>query len=1054
MYRCVQQISKYTTAMFFETYILASYNINVGNSLLVECEKGCYEKYRHQFDEHIIHQRQSYMGCLPYTSSTRTRIAHGSVPIMLGSYMDFLIRGRKAVLESRALWGLVILRGQLKIYDNFSTFDALSMHVHQTKNSHAINWFTYIKSDGLALNYQNRVVRCTYQQKVTDNTTEPDVWIDLLRESCPYKENVYADEYLQMFNTILSHPYSMNDLKIRQILNGPKIIRKYIQSDLQRRKRQTSGHQKLVIAFESGALFQVLSKKNAFHMDEWHKNYTQSYDSTMHDGRSNKTAHFLPTISRASNAAIRNSSALTFPPDACNYFCMLNTKDLKSAGEQNILADFVIMTEETCPFELYNYLKGLVINEMTSININDQHAVKNTTTNNTEIEVMKLASLPPQSPITNDSELAIMTINGYLIHVSCKWTLEDLVRCKQKFPHVTTQYSWPYVRFSTRDCIPIKYSDKYDCFFSPAETVFFNITYPPRDMLSITAKELSWLPLCKTPPAKATVSINNIKGSIAKVTSELHRKLMQNSLGITCYMDMSQNDLEHLIDYAVIDTNQDTTYFHKVYRDIVEEFKIDYDEERKCLIPPKVEETNVRKALNALRRMYPSDRYSDTCINTNLNQPLNREKYDQEYNDKIIYAEENYKTPNIWNLRLRAAFGNPFGGCIEDGVVIDENILPHIKPIHYNACFTIEFTFKTIKQPKSSRFIAVNDEHHRKFLNTHLGERGKDMRETLIGCLISPFQAYAKRSKHSQVIQCKLGDHFYYLIHFLPKRTGMYENLNVSHIRQSNVITVVIKGETKVKFGIGSKIANSFGQKNIVSMTTNRLRDTCWGITRDGRKVHAQLIYSDVSMVSRLLSGQLYDMLTSNELALGPDNTIIAPVDLIIHTLHPYTNIKVFDIKVDTLTNMNGFDSQNLCGVSSYLRSELVDGKVLKVIEMLGYSIKTNVERRCMPILGTIPVTTSMRRNDSTDNLVAVNDPKTQSIDDKSDVYNKTYANDCSGDDKPISKNSNDGNGNANKGYIFEQYNAADDDDTDELTDDGYDENFEKILAPKRMRFN
>lgn len=101
-----------------------------------------------------------------------------------------------------------------------------------------------------------------------------------------------------------------------------------------------------------------MSKNNNFESDQWHKNYIQNYDTTLHEGRSNKTAHLLPSVSRTSNDAIRNSTALTFPDDAKYFFCMLNTKDLTSAGEHNMLADFVIMTENTDKILLFNYLKS------------------------------------------------------------------------------------------------------------------------------------------------------------------------------------------------------------------------------------------------------------------------------------------------------------------------------------------------------------------------------------------------------------------------------------------------------------------------------------------------------------------------------------------------------------------------------------------------------------------------------------------------------------------------------------------------------------------------
>lgn len=877
--------------MLFNVYLLCSYNKYFDN-IMVDCP--CYSIYKkpEDFIQNVIENRDSYMGCLCYVSSKRNRIAHRSIPIVIGSYVDFRIRGIEAVRESAPLWGLVILRGLLKLYSNFSTFDALSMHVRETKHHKVIDWYTYIGEDGLALSYTNKLMTWTYKRTTGTNSD----WVHHLQASNPFNTPVLQSEYIKMFDDILQHPYSMNDLKHRQILNGPGVMRRYVDYDLNRRKKnKIAGCQKMSTAFETGSLFQALSKKNTFETEEWCRNYPQNYDNTMHEGRSNKAAHLLPTVIRASNAAVRNSNALSFPNDAVGFFCMLNTKDLKSAGEQNVLSDFVIMCDESDQMALFKYLKG--ISEFKGENI--------------------------------------LTINGYLIDCTKTWTLNDLVAMKHKFPHVTTQYNPPYVRFSTRPHIPIKYIQKYDIFVSPAEITYFNIQYPENDILSTTAKELPEASLIKTPPSKCTVSINNIKGSIAMITSNLHKLLMENSLGVTCYMDISRETIDNLINLSVISSGHDTTRTKQYLQDLDLEFNLEqYRQEIH-------ERTSPIAAMRALSKMYPRENLMIECRkSTNAPYEIIRNSdainLISEYYSTIFHGNY-YKAPNIWNLRLRAAFGNPNGNCIEDGVVLDETVAKALPPVHYNACITVEFTFKTVKQPKDARFISVDE------TNGYI----KD--EILIGCLVTEHEVYVKNSKHTEILRHVIGGHNFYLINFLPKLTNMYDNLKVRHIYNSNSITVVITGQTLARVDVGSKVANAFGQKNVISMVTD-LSD-CWGITLDGRKVHAQLIYSEVSILSRCTSGQLYDMFMSNEVAFGENGTIIAPVDLVIHTLHPYTNIKIIKVKNDTLTNINGFDSQNLSQTSKALRSEDVYESVVQVLGIHGYDANFKVGKELEPII-------------------------------------------------------------------------------------------------------
>lgn len=345
--------------VFFEAYLLCSYNAQIGTRLLMDC--GCYADYAVEelFIERIINERKSYLACITYDSQTRKRVGHRSIPIMLGSYIDYRIRGKAAVERSRAQWGAVILKGMLKIYTSFSTFDALSMHVRETNERKSIEWFTYVDGEGVALCYSNKTVEWTYKNESRDHLQSRE-WIDLINRANPFVKHrhVQPSEYVDVFDKILEYPYDMNDLKNRQFLIGVTIINKYIDYDLAKRKRKKgAGCVKMATAFESGSLYTVLSKKNTYETEEWCKTYPQNYDNTLHEGRSNKTAHFLQNVTRASNEAFRNSKAVEFPTDAFDYFCILNTKELKSAGEQNVLADFVVMTEETDPMEVYAYVR-------------------------------------------------------------------------------------------------------------------------------------------------------------------------------------------------------------------------------------------------------------------------------------------------------------------------------------------------------------------------------------------------------------------------------------------------------------------------------------------------------------------------------------------------------------------------------------------------------------------------------------------------------------------------------------------------------------------------
>ncbi|XP_039299741.1 uncharacterized protein LOC120355438 [Nilaparvata lugens] len=902
--------------MFFEYYLLGSYNAQVGCRLLINCK--CYRDYNCEttFIQKIINERQSYMGCIAYESKTRKRVGHRSVPIMLGSYIDFRIRGKQAVQNSRAQWGAVILKGMAKFYPSFSTFDALSMHMREKRGHKIIEWYTYVDGEGLAIRYENKTVEWTFRRETNSNNC-PDQddnmfrnnneWVALLNKANPFITNrtVLASEYITMFDIILTYPYDMNDLKNRQLLNGATIINKYIDYDLAKRKKKMGvGCQKMSTAFEQGSLYIALSKKNnTCESEEWSKSYPQNYDSTLHEGRSNKTAHYLQNVIRASNDAVRNSRALAYPRDAFGYFCPLNTKDLKSAGEQNVLADYVIMTEESDEMQLFHFIKtDKILNVITT----------------------KATTQPPPPNC-----MYIIIINGFFTDCYIDWSMSKFIRLKQEFPHVTTNYYKPYILLSTKASIPIKYHDKYDIYFSPAETTEYKIMFPEMSYLSLTAKTLDRISVRKTPSPKSTVAINNIKGCIANIQNEFHYNLMRMSLGTTSYIDIDKQTKEKIMTCAVLGTSADTKHFHTVYRRLDDEFNL--QSQLQTYSDTASNDIDQRKAtISLMTKLYDQNNLLVEYIVAN-GMPYDRvrnveSRHHVETYVTSVFGKDNFDPPPVWNLRLWASFGNVNGACVEDGVVLDRKTVDQIPPIHYNACITVDFTFATTKQSATAKFVAVNDTSL-KYISS----------ETLIGCLISEREVFVKNSKHCNALCGKIGNHYYYLLHFLPKKNNTYTNLNVHHILSNKVLTVIVTGVHEAPVGVGTKFANSFGQKNICSQISDL--SSCWGVTRDGRKVHAQIVYSSVSLIGRVPSGQVFNMLTSDDLAIGPNGEIIAPVDLVIHYLHPYTNIKVFDVKVDTLTNVNGFDSQCLANVSRALRMESVQDKVLQLIGLHGFKI-------------------------------------------------------------------------------------------------------------------
>ena len=944
-------------ASAFTSYLIASYDAMINKYVIIGCQRNkcnCKE-IKNNFNEFVIKNKNSYMVCIGYEANQRKRIISG-VLVMLGSYLDTTIRGLEAVETSRPLWGTVIVGGVVKAIMNCSTLDAFSLHAKETKTLKSIEWYIYIyekhsdssaatsasssggtnasatrratrnrrsanaiqvnhannsnktmKREGLAIVYSHGLVKWTYKRKTWTsdmiNIPHDHIWINLLNDANKFTDRpITESEYIDLFTAMLVEPYNMNNLANRQTLTPVRIFSHMLKSTLEKRiKKYGAGCLKL------SAIFENANSKSSLAIAK--SNNFQNQDNALQDGKSNKAIMLIPNVTRASNEAVKNSKALSFPSDGVNYYCMLNTKDLKCAGEQNTLCDFVIASEETDEMNLYRWLRHLVSR------INSQSST--THPNNSHDDNDK-------DDITTNK---LIVINGFITNLQAQtWELRHLIAVKRSFGHVTTKYYGRFILFSTQASILIKYSETHDCFFSPAETQYWSISYNESDMISIAAKETRIPNMRKTPPQKITVSINNMKGCVANVTSEFHRSIMEHSLGINCYMDIDKAKLREINDASILSHgNNDTTNFERYYAKLAKHLRLD-----EPMAP--ITTTKLSKFMrNLSERMYPlSDTLTQLVPTTGHNKSYEvvSKIHDVECIEslkahrRMICRSSPIDTIFYHNLELRVCFGNMYGNNLEDGVILDSKTAALLPKVVYNACITIAFKFKTIKSMKWTRFVPIN---------------ASDKTESLIGCIITPTEAIVKCSKHSFVQTAKIGNHFYYLIQFLPKKNGMYDNIDVSHIVSGSTLKVIIKGNTRVSIGEGSKVCNANGQKGVICM----LRDLSdvWGIDRHGRKVHAQMIYSAASIIGRVTSGQMYDMCTSDDLAIGPRGELIATIRIYVHTLHPYTNEKVFDMKVDTLTNINGFDSQNLSNASHRLRTDEVKHKVEQLFNLLRYKL-------------------------------------------------------------------------------------------------------------------
>lgn len=915
--------------MYYLINLLSSANTLNREYILVDCK--CY----HDFDTtenfmQSIKKRHSYLGCFCYKRKKRRRIAHRYIPIMIGSYVDYLIRGYDAVQSTRHLWGSFIINGAPMVYLNFSAFNAMTCHIRQVRDKKIVERYTYVMEDneningrGLAITYSmnENTIKWTYAQTTKSDAAiggNNNEWIELLMKSSPIHVPFDRFQALDIFQTMARCNYNINDLSNRYVINGYRSLFKKLSEALNTKRGKNSSNCK-VVEKACRASFAIANTTNnnsgnnnnnnngtnngtpssssttqASETATFHsKSKDQNLVARTHEGRINKIESMITTVIHANPDAVRNSKTCNFSLDKINFGCLLANKNFKTAGEQYVLCDFVAPNESTDPIMLLNVLREMHTGH-------GQHIL----------------------------------IDCYYTDIRRQWTFDDLIHVKRQLPHVTSRcLGDKYVDFYTCHSILTKFHDGYGVSFSTEEVTRYSIKFPEADIVSSSVKELGITNLRITPSTKSTVSITNLKGSVANRVTDLEKQLMLNTQGFTCYIDVTEEERLRMIDHAMLepDGSCDTRNFYEQYAKLEKDFGLD-----KPLVH-EIGRTDTRKAMQSLIKKYPpsrllletSSKYTPykCVVNESRKQDISR------YTD-MIHAPRNYLQNQMWNLRLYAVFGNPHGACLEDGVVIDAKTASKLPKVTYMTCITIEFTAKTKKAAECMHFSKLDE------------SAGSIKTETLIGYVVANEELRVQSSKHNQVKHSQIGKHHYYHIWYLPKNSNLYDSLSVSHTINNTRMTIVINGEIKVPIADGTKLANAYGQKNVCS----KLEDlsSCWGITRTGKRVHAQIVYSDVSIIGRTTSGQIRDALTSDELAIGPNGEIIAPLDIAVHSIHPYTNNKIFGLKVDTWTNLNGFDTQNLSTVSLALRTNTVYDRVSQVFGLLGYKIKfQNSDESC-----------------------------------------------------------------------------------------------------------
>lgn len=563
----------FETMDFFAKTIVEEFNLKMDKLIVYDCP--CYNEYKYHDNEPVhsedvirllLKYNKSYAACMQLKcTNNQVIVKHKVLPIMIGSKIDMMIRPN---VDFKHQLGAFVLNGGIKILPSFITNNLRSGHVYRPSNEY--KW--YLNEDGTSADKSNSTtvhmiqyppneptaaappptsrtkagsssscedsvdappppppssprVRFVSTKRVTEkrvgvrgysikdesttNHTSDDAVIELINRLSPVNaltdnaHSVTLDEYIEFFECSIKNYPELDDLCNKTIITATSIFETAI------RKWSTLPQNSSKLGtLVSGNLFYALSSKAVSYIknDEYKTAYL-----AVEGHRVSMIDKLISTVKRHISHGVKNSDALKLPRDASNFICPLNVKEMKNAGETMALAQFVMIA----PYVALDRVVGF-LNEATRSNDARDGG--------------------------GGEPLLRVVIEGWLTNY--RITMSDLIDMKRKMILVTMVYEDKYLVVYHAGHLPVKYSPKYKMFVGVYEAMnmFKDAFEGYTTFAAYTTFAMNFhRALLHMPPAKATVSINNIKGSCSTLTSRSDLHAFIHSIGFTNSAVMTTN---------------------------------------------------------------------------------------------------------------------------------------------------------------------------------------------------------------------------------------------------------------------------------------------------------------------------------------------------------------------------------------------------------------------------------------------------------------------------------------------------------------------------------
>lgn len=912
----------------YAEFLIYEYNTKFNPNIILNCS--CYRVYSN-FKEYVFEEKRCYNCCFLIESDDSDRIAHLTLPVMLGSFIDFSIR-QPSSLEDNSLDGAFIIDGCIKILPNFITNNLANGHIYISKSERSFR--VNLRPD-LRLHYTegSKCVKLLNLSNTSGGEMKEN-WLDAFKNSLyriPAEQNTWIEsEYINYFECFLRNGPQIDDLSNKVVITPVTLLERAI-SILSQKMSSKLLTPRLRQVFSSGNLHFVLSSKSFSRRSgqdssslyitvEGHKIKDASLLTSMVK-RYTGSCSYSRGFSTSSPSSIQNTRALLFPDDAHNFLCPLSTKEMKNAGETLYLSYPVVISQDLSKnqreVDLVASLNGLCV------------------------------------PTTNEAGLYVV-LDGSIT----SWKISEenvqpaLIHLKNQFPLCITamKFETSFFVLSTTGGIPIRYSTLYEVYVSPYEAGHIFLDAFKEDALNMRFSSFvikSNLHTEKLLPSKATVTINNNLGSCNSFCSKLNEMAFEATSGYKSALVLP-------VSSSTVHREEVPSYLKKLFKRLKrlrkENSRYRKESQFECVgkhtqnlhrsfkriktskvpllrnsLTSKVNEgwrCLLSYCVGAETLQHQPQRFSSIPelfkINLSLENTRNTKvlrgdlcaAYENVYLKSRIEKKDDEKQQQV--LLLNVAFGDICGGTVEDGVVVDQSLSSENINSSPTKQVCVTLTIKFTEEFKTN-ITRGRRRNRRKLEAKYFPIHEKCGRALVFGVLVSQTKLQAKKSKNINVEYSYVTNHHRYLI-YMEDVTDIKKNIT-SHFKEE-ISSVIISYNYHMPITTGTKIANNFGQKSVVSRFEDLKREEFKGYRADGTIIYPQILFSPQSIIGRSTAAQVHEMITSEEVAFTKYGGVIAPIIFNIHHIDSATQCKLSSPKNDLMTNENGFLANQLSNVS------------------------------------------------------------------------------------------------------------------------------------------